>query len=69
MIQRSKVKHIYRKFPTDFNTNYISEIKHFISCCKGEETPIASLAEGIETMELILSAYKSVETGSIVRVG
>ena len=65
----SKVKHIYRKFPTDFNTNYISEIKHFISCCKGEETPIASLAEGIETMELILSAYKSVETGSIVRVG
>ena len=63
-----KLTHVYRKFPTDFNLSYIDELQHFIACCKGLETPIASLQDGIETMELILAAYKSVETRSAIDI-
>ena len=52
---------------SDFNQNYIDELKHFIGCCKGDESPLA-LQDGIETMELILAAYKSVETKSLVEI-
>ena len=49
---RSKV--VYDDFNSDFNLNYVSEIQHFIRCCRGQEEPVASLETGIETMELIL---------------
>tara|TARA_B100000989_G_scaffold299039_1_gene292367 strand:- start:18052 stop:19044 length:993 start_codon:yes stop_codon:yes gene_type:complete len=65
---KTKVKNVYKKFPNDFNLNYITEIKHFIECCKGNESPKASLQDGIETMELILGAYKSVELKSEVKL-
>ena len=63
-----KVKYQYNKFSNDFNLNYIEELNHFISCIQGKEVPLASLEDGIETMELILSAYESVKTGSTVKV-
>ena len=43
----------------DFNKTYISEIKHFIEVCKGNEKSISKLEDGIETMKLILAAEKS----------
>jgi len=55
---------VFRKFPTDFNLNYLDETKHFIDCCNKEATPIATLREGIETMELILSAERSHSSNS-----
>ena len=64
----TKSKNFYNKFPKDFNLNYINELKHFISCCEGKETPRASLQDGIETMELILSAYESVKKHSLIKV-
>ncbi len=54
----------HRKFPHDFNLNYIAELRHFIECCKKSCTPMASLDDGIETMELIAAAEKSVKTKS-----
>jgi predicted dehydrogenase len=59
---------VFTKFPTDFNLNYIEELRHFIACCEGQEQPRASLGDGVETMELILAAYKSVATGSVVQI-
>ena len=64
----AKVKYQYNKFPNDFNLNYIEELNHFIRCIQGKEVPLASLENGIETMELILSAYESVKTGSVIKV-
>lgn len=64
----TKAKREFRKFSPDFNLNYITEINHFIACCEGREEPRATLQEGIETMELILGAYRSVETGAAVKV-
>ena len=52
----NKSKKVFNNFTTDFNLCYIDEIKHFIECCKGDAKPIASLQDGIDTMELILSA-------------
>ncbi len=64
----TKAKQVFRKFPPDFNLNYITEINHFIACCEGREQPRATLQEGIETMELILAAYRSVESVTAVKV-
>ena len=63
-----KMTYLYNKFPSDFNLNYIDELKHFIDCCKKKKIPNASLEDGIDTMNLILSAYKSVETGAVVEI-
>ncbi len=60
----TKAKQVFRKFPPDFNLNYIEEIRHFVACCEGREKPLATLQEGIETMELILAADRSVTSGA-----
>ena len=65
---QSKAKHVYKKFPTDFNLNYIEEMKHFIACCEQRESPRATLQDGVETMELILGAYRSVQSGTVVEL-
>ena len=64
----TKIKHIYKKFPSDFNLNYLAEIEHFIECCKSNSKPKATLQDGIETMELILAAYNSVNSGKVQKV-
>lgn len=64
----TKGKTVYRKFPADFNLNYITEMNHFIACCEGREKPRASLQDGIETMELILACYRSVGSSAAEKV-
>lgn len=64
----SRSKTVYNKFPVDFNLNYITELKHFIACCEGAESPLATLDDGVETMKLILAAEKSVQTGMMENV-
>ena len=64
----NKKKTIFNEFSSDFNLNYITELKHFIACCEGKEIPLAPLQDGIETMELILSAYDSVQKSSEVEI-
>lgn len=65
----TKSVEVFKKFPADFNLSYIEELRHFIACCEGREQPIATLQEGIETMELILAAEKSHELKKEVPVG
>lgn len=66
---KTQCKYVYRKFPTDFNQNYIAETQRFIDCCNGKKQPLANLQTGIETMELILAAEKSQETQQVEMVG
>ncbi len=56
--KNKKIKMI-KKFSKDFNSNYINEIKHFISCCKNKKKTIAPLSDGIDTMRLILASELS----------
>ncbi|MBP9853709.1 MAG: Gfo/Idh/MocA family oxidoreductase [Candidatus Omnitrophica bacterium] len=65
---KTKCKHFYRKFPTDFNLCYIQELKNFLAACEGKEEPKANLQVGIETMELILSAEKSQVTRKFEKI-
>lgn len=65
----TKSAEIFQKFPTDFNLVYLEELNHFIACCQGKQQPIASLNDGIETMELILAAEKSHKTLKMEKVG
>jgi len=65
----NKCLRLYRKFPADFNLCYIEELKHFISCCQGKEKPLATLEEGMETMQLILAAEKSQKTKKTELIG
>ena len=66
---QTKSQHVFKKFPADFNLAYIAELNHFIACCQGREKPLASLQDGIETMELILAAEKSHASGRVEEVG
>lgn len=66
---KTKTTTVYKKFPTDFNLNYLEQTRHFLACCEGAEVSRASLQEGIETMELILAAERSQETGLVEKVG
>ncbi len=59
----SKSTEIFNKFPKDFNLNYIDEINNFINSCNNKDKVMTSLEEGIKTMNLILAAKKSQETG------
>ncbi len=65
----TKSTQVFTKFPTDFNLNYIEQMRRFIDGCKGGKPDLATLDEGIETMELILAAEKSHETGKVEPVG
>ena len=59
----SKSTQVFKKLTKDFNNNYIDEIKNFIASCENKEEVRTSLSEGIHTMNLIISAKKSQESG------
>mgnify|MGYP006077207461 CR=1 FL=1 len=59
----SKSTEVFNKFPKDFNLNYIDEINNFISSCNKKAKVMTSLEEGVKTMNLILAAKKSQQTG------
>jgi len=61
----SKSVAAFKKFPTDFNLTYLEETSNFIASCRGEAKPLASLADGIETMQLIQAAERSRESGKV----
>ena len=48
------------------NTLFLSEIRHFLACMRGEETPLVSLRDGLQSLRMALAARESLETGSIV---
>lgn len=47
---------------------YIEEIKHFIRCIKGEETPAAEMTIGKRVLEIALAAKKSAAIGKAIKV-
>ncbi len=47
---------------------YIEEIKHFIRCIKGEETPVADMTAGKRVLEIALAVKESATTGRAIKV-
>jgi len=52
----------------DPNTMYVEEMKHFIRCVEGRETPLVDGAEGRRTLEVALAAKESAASGRTVKV-
>jgi predicted dehydrogenase len=56
--------------PTGFtrNTMFVDEMRHFIACLKGEQTPACRLEDGVAVLEIALAAKRSAQTGRSVDV-
>jgi predicted dehydrogenase len=50
------------------NTMYTEEMKHFIKCVKGEETPAVDGGTGRRVLEIALAAKKSAATGKVIKL-
>jgi len=56
--------------PTGFQRNelFLDELRHFLACLEGRETPLVSLRDGARSLEIALAAHRSIETGEAVRL-
>ena len=56
--------------PEGFERNqlFVAQTRHFIEIVRGEKEPICSLEDGVQALRLALAAYKSQETGRIVKI-
>jgi len=52
----------------DRNQLFVAQTRHFIEIVRGEKEPICSLGDGVQALRLALAAYKSQETGRIVKI-
>jgi hypothetical protein len=42
---------------------YEAEDRHFVRCFLGKEMPLLNLEDGVEVMQMLMTAYKSAEEG------
>jgi predicted dehydrogenase len=56
--------------PEGFERNqlFVAQTRHFIEIIRGEKEPICSLEDGVQALRLALAAYKSQETGRMVKI-
>lgn len=47
---------------------YVQEMKHFVKCALGKETPLVDAREAKRTLEVVLAAKSSAKAGKAVRV-
>ena len=50
------------------NQMFIDELKHFLACIRGEESPLIDLREGQRSMLIAHAASESLNTGTAIRV-
>jgi predicted dehydrogenase len=62
----SRASHIVRFDGFERNQMYMEELRHFISCIRGEARPIVDLKEGMLSLILSIAAGKSLQTGTSV---
>ncbi len=48
------------------NALFLAEMRHFLACVAGTETPLVSLADGAESLRVALAARASLESGAVV---
>lgn len=49
--------------PPDVNEMYVEEMKHFLHCIEGQESPLVDAREGKSILEIALAAKSSAEKG------
>jgi len=53
---------------TDVNQMYIEEMKHFIDCIEGRDTPMLDIAGAKRVLQIVLAAKESAETKTAVSI-
>jgi predicted dehydrogenase len=48
---------------------YTQELKHFVSCAAGDETPTVTLAESFATMDVIFAIERALATATVITLG
>jgi myo-inositol 2-dehydrogenase / D-chiro-inositol 1-dehydrogenase len=48
---------------------HLAEIRHFVRCAAGQETPICTLEDGWRALQVVDAIYRSVKTGAPALVG
>jgi myo-inositol 2-dehydrogenase / D-chiro-inositol 1-dehydrogenase len=43
---------------------HLAEIRHFVGCAAGQETPICTLEDGLRALKVVDAIYRSVKTGA-----
>jgi predicted dehydrogenase len=54
----------------DFQRNqlFLDELKHFLACIEGDEQPVVSIRDGIQSLKMALAAQESLQTGQTVHL-
>jgi predicted dehydrogenase len=50
------------------NQLFLDELKHFLACVKGDETPKVTVRDGGQSLRMALAAKESLATGDVVRL-
>jgi predicted dehydrogenase len=59
----SRVRNSYHFDGFDRNQMFLDELRHFLSCLRGEERSLIPLSESLVSLRIALAAEKSLETG------
>ena len=56
--------------PEGFERNqlFVAQTRHFIEVVRGESDPLCTLGDGVQALRLALAAYRSQETGQVVKL-
>jgi len=63
---RGETSQTFNVAPFERNMMFLSEVRHFLACMRGEETPLVTLRDGLQSLRMALAARESMETGRIV---
>lgn len=58
---------VYSVEDNKFQGMFDREVKHFVSCVRGQETCISPVEDGVELMKILDAIYESAETGREIR--
>ena len=50
------------------NQLFLDEMRHFLSCLKGDEKPMVTLEDGAQSLCIALAAKESLKTGKVIEV-
>jgi predicted dehydrogenase len=50
------------------NQPFLDELKHFLACLQGEQTPIVAVRDGAQSLRIALAAKESLATGQVVKL-
>ncbi|MEW6657710.1 MAG: Gfo/Idh/MocA family oxidoreductase [Thermodesulfobacteriota bacterium] len=63
---REGISETYRFDRFDRNQLFLDELRHFLNCLQGLETPVVNIHDGANSLKMALAAKESLATGRIV---